>query len=94
MARRGKGFLLQVHEQPAIQQIKTLGRQLRIRIMGDTSDQAIQLLEQGRLTRRKSLPVDLTVRLAPFGVLMRKGDSVSRELGLFIGLLRQKASMR
>ncbi len=94
MARRGNGFLLQVHEQPAIQQIKTLSRQLRIRIMGDTSDQVSQLLEQGRLTRRKPLSVDLTVRLAPFGVLMCKGDPVSRERGLFIGLLRRKASMR
>ncbi|MDL2185708.1 LysR family transcriptional regulator [Pseudomonas sp. ChxA] len=33
----------------SIAQIKTLNPQLRIRIMGDTSDQVIQLLEQGRI---------------------------------------------
>jgi len=39
-----------------------------------------------------ALPVALDVRLAPFGLLMRKGEPVSRELGLFIDLLRQKAA--
>lgn len=33
----------------SIAEIKTLNPQLRIRIMGDTSDQVIQLLEQGRI---------------------------------------------
>nr|GFD57943.1 hypothetical protein SOVF_187950 [Tanacetum cinerariifolium] len=33
----------------AVAEIKTLNPQLRIRIMGDTSDQVIQLLEQGRI---------------------------------------------
>jgi len=33
------------------------------------------------------------VQLAPFGMLLRKGDPVSRELGLFIDMLRQKAAM-
>ncbi|WP_236726178.1 LysR substrate-binding domain-containing protein, partial [Mycobacterium avium] len=33
----------------SIAQIKTLNPQMRIRIMGDTSDQVIQLLEQGRI---------------------------------------------
>ncbi|MBC8978999.1 LysR family transcriptional regulator [Pseudomonas lurida] len=40
-----------------------------------------------------ALPVALEVRLAPFGILLRKGEGVSRELGLFIDLLRQKAAM-
>lgn len=40
-----------------------------------------------------ALPVALDVRLAPFGMLLRKGEVVSRELGLFIDLLRQKAAM-
>ncbi len=38
-----------------------------------------------------ALPVELEVTLAPFGILLRKGEPVSRELGLFIDLLRQKA---
>ena len=37
------------------------------------------------------LPVELEVTLAPFGILLRKGEPVSRELGLFIDLLRYKA---
>jgi DNA-binding transcriptional LysR family regulator len=40
-----------------------------------------------------ALPVVLEVQLAPFGMLLRKGDPVSRELGLFIDMLRQKAAM-
>ena len=40
-----------------------------------------------------ALPVALEVRLAPFGMLLRKGEVVSRELGLFIDLLRKKAAM-
>lgn len=40
-----------------------------------------------------ALPVVLKVQLAPFGMLLRKGDPVSRELGLFIDMLRQKAAM-
>lgn len=40
-----------------------------------------------------ALPVALDVQMAPFGMLMRKGDHVSRELGLFIDLLRQRANM-
>jgi DNA-binding transcriptional LysR family regulator len=40
----------------AVAQVKALNPQLRIRIMGDTSDQVVQLLEQGRvdiaITRR------------------------------------------
>jgi len=39
-----------------------------------------------------ALPVALDVRLAPFGLLMRKGEPVSRELGVFIDLLRQRAA--
>ncbi|GGL23411.1 transcriptional regulator [Pseudomonas brenneri] len=37
-----------------------------------------------------ALPVELEVTLAPFGILLRKGEPVSRELGLFIDLLRRK----
>ncbi|WP_339426121.1 LysR family transcriptional regulator [Pseudomonas proteolytica] len=37
------------------------------------------------------LPVELEVTLAPFGILLRKGEPVSHELGLFIDLLRHKA---
>jgi hypothetical protein len=33
------------------------------------------------------------VRLAPFGLLLRKGEGVGRELALFIDLLRQKAAL-
>ncbi|EJF73428.1 LysR family transcriptional regulator [Pseudomonas sp. Ag1] len=40
-----------------------------------------------------ALPVVLEVQLAPFGMLLRKGDPVSRELGLFIDMLRQKAAL-
>lgn len=40
-----------------------------------------------------ALPVVLEVQLAPFGMLLRKCDPVSRELGLFIDMLRQKAAM-
>ncbi|MDQ0667912.1 LysR family transcriptional regulator [Pseudomonas sp. W2I6] len=40
-----------------------------------------------------ALPVVLEVQLAPFGMLLRKGDPVSRELGVFIDMLRQKAAM-
>jgi len=40
-----------------------------------------------------ALPVALEVQLAPFGIMLRKGDPVSRELGLFIDMLRQKAAM-
>ena len=39
------------------------------------------------------LPVELEVTLAPFGILLRKGEPVSRELGLFIDLLKQKAGL-
>ena len=45
----------------SIAEIKTLNPQLRIRIMGDTSDQVIQLLEQGRIDlaiARRSLATD------------------------------------
>ena len=38
-----------------------------------------------------ALPVVMEVQLAPFGIMLRKGDPVSRELGLFIDLLRRKA---
>ncbi|AEA69276.1 MULTISPECIES: LysR family transcriptional regulator [Pseudomonas] len=41
-----------------------------------------------------ALPVALDVQLAPFGLLRRKGEPVSRELGLFIDLLRSKANGR
>ncbi|MBV6665206.1 LysR family transcriptional regulator [Pseudomonas yamanorum] len=40
-----------------------------------------------------ALPVALEVHLAPFGMLLRRGDPVSRELGMFIDMLRQKAAM-
>ncbi|NWD46125.1 LysR family transcriptional regulator [Pseudomonas yamanorum] len=40
-----------------------------------------------------ALPVVLEVQLAPFGMLLRRGDPVSRELGMFIDMLRQKAAM-
>ncbi|MGC6369750.1 LysR family transcriptional regulator [Pseudomonas sp. K2I15] len=40
-----------------------------------------------------ALPVALEVQLAPFGIMLRKGDPVSRELGLFIDILRQKGAM-
>ncbi|NWC97066.1 MULTISPECIES: LysR family transcriptional regulator [unclassified Pseudomonas] len=40
-----------------------------------------------------ALPVALEVQLAPFGIMLRKGDPVSRELGLFVDMLRQKAAM-
>jgi len=40
-----------------------------------------------------ALPVALEVQLAPFGMLLRRGDPVSRELGMFIDMLRQKAAM-
>ena len=40
-----------------------------------------------------ALPVALQVQLAPFGMLLRRGDPVSRELGMFIDMLRQKAAM-
>jgi DNA-binding transcriptional LysR family regulator len=40
-----------------------------------------------------ALPVALDVRLAPFGLLLRKGEGVGRELALFIDLLRQKAAL-
>ncbi|MCS3469055.1 DNA-binding transcriptional LysR family regulator [Pseudomonas sp. JUb42] len=43
----------------AVAQIKSLNPQLRIRIMGDTSDQVIQLLEQGR--------VDIAITRRSFG---------------------------
>ncbi|MDD0994509.1 LysR family transcriptional regulator [Pseudomonas sp. TNT2022 ID1044] len=39
-----------------------------------------------------ALPVELDVQLAPFGLLLRKGEHISRELGLFIDLLRRKAA--
>jgi hypothetical protein len=37
-----------------------------------------------------ALPVELDVQLAPFGLLLRKGEHISRELGLFIDLLRKR----
>jgi len=40
-----------------------------------------------------ALPVELDVQLAPFGLLLRKGEHISRELGLFIDLLRRKAAV-
>jgi DNA-binding transcriptional LysR family regulator len=40
-----------------------------------------------------ALPVELDVQLAPFGLLLRKGEHISRELGLFINLLRRKAAV-
>jgi hypothetical protein len=40
-----------------------------------------------------ALPVVLEVQLAPFGMLLRKGDPVSRELGLFIDLLKERSAM-
>jgi DNA-binding transcriptional LysR family regulator len=40
-----------------------------------------------------ALPVELDVQLAPFGLLLRKGEHISRELGLFIDLLRRKAAL-
>lgn len=39
-----------------------------------------------------ALPVALDVEMAPFGMLMRKGEPISREMGLFIELLRRKAT--
>ena len=40
-----------------------------------------------------ALPVELDVQMAPFGLLLRKGKHISRELGLFIELLRRKVAV-
>lgn len=37
-----------------------------------------------------ALPVELEVQLEPFGLLLRKGEPVTRELSLFIDLLRRR----
>ena len=39
----------------------------------------------------KALPVTLDAQMAPFGLLRRKGEPVSRELQHFIDLLRKRA---
>ncbi len=39
-----------------------------------------------------ALPIELGERMAPFGILLRKGEPVSRELGAFIELLRTRAA--
>jgi DNA-binding transcriptional LysR family regulator len=40
-----------------------------------------------------ALPVELDVQMAPFGLLLRRGEHISRELGLFIELLRRKVAV-
>jgi hypothetical protein len=40
----------------------------------------------------KALPVRIEERMAPFGLLTRKGEAASRELGQFIELLRRRAA--
>ncbi|MGC1330348.1 LysR substrate-binding domain-containing protein, partial [Pseudomonas sp.] len=40
-----------------------------------------------------ALPIELEERMAPFGLLLRKGEPVSRELGAFIDLLRARSTV-
>lgn len=44
-----------------------------------------------RMDLVKALPVDIGEQMEPFGLLLRKGEPISRELNLFIEMLRARA---
>ncbi|WP_028239813.1 LysR family transcriptional regulator [Stutzerimonas azotifigens] len=60
--------------------------------------EAIMLLSESalrdylRMGLVRALPVEVGQKMAPFGMLLRKGEPVGRELGTFIELLRARAA--